>query len=169
MRRSARARFDSRDRRKSRLTPNRSNRVRMTSSSQGRRVLFTTSPGDSSLTRLREQIFDRRTQMTYSSTKLTFIAVAIAGMLTASIQAARAEDPPPPPAAAAPSAAPRMKVACGPDLASFCPDMKGKEAGKCLRSHRAELSDSCKAFFKARRAAAKAKATAAPAAAPAQQ
>lgn len=116
--------------------------------------------------------------MTYfSSTKFTFVAVVIAGMFAASIQTARAEDPPPAPPAAAtsPSAAPKMRVACGPDLASFCPDLKGKEAGKCLRSHRAELSPSCVAFFKARRAAAKAKAMAPPPAgssapaAPAQQ
>lgn len=107
--------------------------------------------------------------MTYfSSTKVTFVAVVIAGMVAASIQTASAEDQPaaPPAAAASPSAVPKMKVACGPDLASFCPDLKGKEAGKCLRSHRAELSPSCVAFFKARRAAAKAMAAPPPAAPP---
>jgi len=110
--------------------------------------------------------------MTYRLTKFAFVAAAIAGMLTASMQTASAQDKPPPtpPAATSPSpgapptppAVPKMKVACGPDLASFCPDLKGTEARKCLRSHRTELSPSCVAYFKARRAAAKAKAMAAP-------
>jgi hypothetical protein len=123
--------------------------------------------------------------MTYRLTKFAFIAVALAGMLTASMQTASAQDKPAPapPAATAPApgappaapAVPKMKAACGPDLTSFCPDLKGAEARKCLRSHRAELSPSCVAYFKARRAAAKAKAMAAPPpgspppAAPAQQ
>jgi hypothetical protein len=111
--------------------------------------------------------------MTHSSTKFALVALAIAGMLTASMQTAGAQDKPasPPPAAAAPAPGappatppvPKMKTACGQDLTSFCPDMKGAEARKCLRSHRAELSPSCTGYFKARRAAAKAKAMAAPA------
>lgn len=109
--------------------------------------------------------------MTYSSTKFAFVAVTIAAMLTASLQTASAQDKPPaPPAATSPApgappaapAVPKMKAACGADLASFCQDLKGTEARKCLRSHRTELSPSCVAYFKARRAAAKAKAMAAP-------
>jgi hypothetical protein len=128
--------------------------------------------GDSSLTQLREQIVDRRAQMTYSSTKFALVALAIAGMLTASMQTASAQDKPPAPAPAAAAPAPgappathpvpKMKTACGQDITSFCPDLKGAEARKCLRSHRTELSPSCVAYFKARRAAAKAKAMAAP-------
>jgi hypothetical protein len=110
--------------------------------------------------------------MTHSSTKFALVALAIGAMLTASVQTASAQDKPaaPPPAAAAPSpgappatpAVPKMKTACGQDLTSFCPDLKGAEARKCLRSHRTELSPSCVAYFKARREAAKAKAMAAP-------
>jgi hypothetical protein len=110
--------------------------------------------------------------MTYCSTKFALVALAIAGMLAVSMQTASAQDKPaaPPPAAAAPAtgappaapAVPKMKTACGQELTSFCPDLKGSAARKCLRSHRTELSPSCTAYFKARRAAAKAKAMAAP-------
>jgi len=111
--------------------------------------------------------------MTYYSTKFALVALAIAGMLIVSMQTASAQDKPPAPAPAAAAApepgappmahpVPKMKTACGQDITSFCPDLKGSEARKCLRSHRTELSPSCVAYFKARRAAAKAKAMAAP-------
>ena len=108
------------------------------------------------------------------SNKFAVIATVMSLTLMAAVQTASAQDKPPspPPAAAATSAppgappaapvVPKMKAACGTDLASFCPDQKGSEARKCLRSHRTELSPSCVAYFKARRAAAKAKAMAAP-------
>jgi hypothetical protein len=121
--------------------------------------------------------------MTYCSIKFAFVSAAIAVMLAAPMQTASAKDPTssPPLAAASPSpdaspaSTPSMKVACGPDLASFCADLKGKEARKCLQAHRKELSPSCAAYFTARRAAAKAKANGAtppgspPPAAPPQQ
>jgi hypothetical protein len=106
------------------------------------------------------------------SNKFALVAAAMSVVLMASMQIANAQDKaaPPPPAAMAPPpgapaaapAVPKMKDACGTDLTSFCPDQKGAEARKCLRTHRAELSPSCTAYFKARRAAAKAKAMAAP-------
>ena len=106
------------------------------------------------------------------SNKFALVAAAMSVMLVAAMQIATAQDKPSPPPAAttsappgAPPAAPvvpKMKAACGPDLTSFCPDQKGAEARKCLRSHKAELSPSCVAYFKARRAAAKAKAMAEP-------
>jgi hypothetical protein len=102
------------------------------------------------------------------SNKFALVAAAMSVMLVVAVQTATAQDKPsPPPAPPADAAAapvvPKMKTACGTDLASFCPDQKGAEARKCLRSHRAELSPSCVAYFKARRAAAKAKAMAEPA------
>src|ERR1700733_729364 len=106
------------------------------------------------------------------SNKFALIAAAMAVMLVAPMQTASAQEKPSPPPAAATSApppsasgapvVPKMKAACGTDLTSFCPDQKGAEARKCLRSHKAELSPSCVAYFKARRAAAKAKAMAEP-------
>ena|ERR1700677_2134831 len=104
------------------------------------------------------------------SNKFALVAAAMSVMLVAAMQIATAQDKPsPPPAAtasppgdAAAPVVPKMKAACGTDLASFCPDQKATEARKCLRSHRAELSPSCVAYFKARRAAAKAKAMAEP-------
>ena len=105
------------------------------------------------------------------SNKFALVAAAMSVMLVAAMQTATAQDKPsPPPAAtasppgdtAAAPVVPKMKAACGTDLAGFCPDQKGSDARKCLRSHRAELSPSCVAYFKARRAAAKAKAMAAP-------
>jgi len=119
--------------------------------------------------------------MTFCSIKFAFVSAAIAVMLAAPMQTASAQDstssPPPaaasPPPGAAPASTPKMpkmKVACGADIANFCADLKGKEARKCLQTHRQELSPSCTAYFKARRAAAKAKASSAmpPAAAPQQ-
>jgi hypothetical protein len=51
--------------------------------------------------------------MTYSSTKLAFVAVAIAGMLTASMPTASAQDkPPPPPACRRVSAGRSSSCAC---------------------------------------------------------
>ena len=109
------------------------------------------------------------------SNKFSLAAAVMSVMLVASMQTASAQDKPsPPPAAtasppgdAAAPVVPKMKAACGTDLAGFCPDQKGSDARKCLRSHRAELSPSCVAYFKARRAAAKAKAMAAPPGGPA--
>ena len=110
--------------------------------------------------------------MTSYSNKFALVAAAMSVMLMASAHIANAQDKaaPPPPAAMAPPAGappaapavPKMKEACGADLTSFCPDQKGADARKCLRTHRTELSPSCTAYFKARRAAAKAKAMAAP-------
>jgi hypothetical protein len=110
--------------------------------------------------------------MTLYSNKFALVAAAMSVMLMASLHIASAQDKPmsppaaatssPPGAPAAAPAVPKMKEACGADMTSFCPDQKGVEARKCLRSHRAELSPSCKAYFKARREAAKAKAMAAP-------
>lgn len=139
------------------------------------RVLFIVLRGDYTLTRPRaeKQIVGRWTPMTSFSNKFVLVAAAIAVMLMASMQMGSAQDKPspaPPAASSAPGAppampmagVPKMKAACGPDLTSFCPDLKGAEARKCLRTHRTELSPSCVAYFKARRAAAKAKAMEAP-------
>jgi hypothetical protein len=111
--------------------------------------------------------------MKYRSLHLALIGGAVLMIATAQTQTANAQNPPPPPppAAAAPPAppppppatkGPRMRVACGPDLASFCPGLKGAEARKCLRAHRAEIAPPCVAYLKARSAAAKAKAMSAP-------
>ena len=99
--------------------------------------------------------------MPYYSFKFAFIAAAITAMLAAPQIASAQDQPPAAPPAGAPQA-PSMKAACGPDLANFCPDLKGRKARKCLRAHRKELSSSCAAYFKARRAAAKGTPPAAP-------
>jgi hypothetical protein len=112
--------------------------------------------------------------MKYRSINLALVGAAIFVMLAADINAASAQSPPPPPPPgaapppgappppSAPPKVPRMRVACGPDVASFCPGMKSSEARKCLRAHRAELSPSCVGYLRAVRAAAKAKAMSAP-------
>jgi hypothetical protein len=109
--------------------------------------------------------------MEYRSLHLALIGGAVLMIAAAQIHTASAQNPPPPPAAEAPPGAPppppatrgpSMRVACGPDLASFCPGLKGAEARKCLRAHRAEIAPPCEAYFKARRAAARAKAMSAP-------
>ena len=41
-----------------------------------------------------------------------------------------------------------MRTACGKDMQSLCPGLAGKDAAKCLREHRAQLSAECIAFFK---------------------
>ena len=41
-----------------------------------------------------------------------------------------------------------MRTACGKDMQSLCPGLTGKDAAKCLREHRAQLSPECVAFFK---------------------
>jgi hypothetical protein len=41
-----------------------------------------------------------------------------------------------------------MRAACGKDMQSLCPGLTGKDAAKCLREHRAQLSPECIAFFK---------------------
>jgi hypothetical protein len=45
-----------------------------------------------------------------------------------------------------------MRVACSKDMQSLCPGLVGKDAGKCLREHRAQLSTECSTFFKEARA-----------------
>ena len=46
----------------------------------------------------------------------------------------------------------KLNVACGQDIQKLCAGTENKEARKCLRSHRAELSGECKAFFQEARA-----------------
>jgi hypothetical protein len=41
-----------------------------------------------------------------------------------------------------------MRTACGKDMQSLCPGLVGKDAAKCLREHRAQLSAECIEFFK---------------------
>jgi hypothetical protein len=41
-----------------------------------------------------------------------------------------------------------MRTACSKDMQSFCPGLSGKDAAKCLREHRAQLTAECIAFFK---------------------
>jgi hypothetical protein len=43
---------------------------------------------------------------------------------------------------------PTMQLACSKDMQSLCPGLVGKDARKCLREHRAQLSAECIAFFK---------------------
>ena len=106
--------------------------------------------------------------MKYRSINLALIGAAIFVMSAMQIQTASAQSPPPPapvaPAAGAPPPAPKdsMRTACGADITSFCSGLKGQDARKCLRAHRVEISPSCVAYLKARRAAAKAKAMSAP-------
>jgi len=42
----------------------------------------------------------------------------------------------------------KMLVACGADIKKYCPDLKGREMGMCMRDHRDDLSDACKAEMK---------------------
>jgi hypothetical protein len=105
--------------------------------------------------------------MKYRSIDLALIAAAIFVMSAMQVQTASAQSPPPAPVAPAAGAPPpppkgAMRTACGADITSFCPGLKGQDARKCLRAHRAEISPSCVAYLKARRAAAKAKAMNAP-------
>ena len=80
-----------------------------------------------------------------------FMGAMIAVLSGAEPETADAQDQPPPPR---PGAA--MRAACSKDMQSLCPGLVGKDAAKCLREHRAQLSAECIAFFneaKARRSA----------------
>ncbi len=87
--------------------------------------------------------------MKLSSIKLSVIGAAIfvvtAAPIQASAQTAAPRQGPPP-----------LRVACGAEMQSLCPGLKGKDARMCLRAHHATLSPGCTAFLeeaKARRAA----------------
>jgi hypothetical protein len=110
----------------------------------------------------------RRYDMKYRSINLALIGAAIFVMSALQVQTASAQSPPPAAVAQdagappAPPKRPSMRKACGADITSFCPGLKGQDARKCLRTHRAEISPPCVGYLKARRAAAKAKAMSAP-------
>ncbi len=59
-----------------------------------------------------------------------------------------------------------MRTACGKDMQSLCPGLTGKDAAKCLREHRAQLSPECVAFFKEAKERRSATLSGAPAPAP---
>jgi hypothetical protein len=72
-----------------------------------------------------------------------FVGLMIAVLSGAEPQTADAQDQQPPP-----RQGPTMRVACSKDMQSLCPGLVGKDAAKCLREHRAQLSAECIAFFK---------------------
>ena len=69
-----------------------------------------------------------------------FVGAMIAVLSGAEPGTADAQDPP--------RQGPTMRVACSKDMQSLCPGLAGKDAAKCLREHRAQLSAECIAFFK---------------------
>ena len=72
-----------------------------------------------------------------------FVGLMIAVLSGAEPETADAQDQQPPP-----RQGPTMRVACSKDMQSLCPGLVGKDAAKCLREHRAQLSAECIAFFK---------------------
>lgn len=49
--------------------------------------------------------------------------------------------------------APSPREACKPDIQKLCPDLQaGQRPGECLRQHKDELSDACKAAIARRHA-----------------
>src|ERR1700720_303701 len=73
----------------------------------------------------------------------TFVGAMIAVLSGAGLGTANAQD-----GQSAPRQGGAMRTACGKDMQSLCPGLVGKDAGKCLREHRAQLSAECIAFFK---------------------
>lgn len=85
------------------------------------------------------------------SIKLALISFAVSGVSAAAISAASAQTAAPPP-----GPGPTMRVACGADMQTHCPGLRGKDARLCLRAYHAQLSPECTAFLaeaKAKRAA----------------
>jgi hypothetical protein len=72
-----------------------------------------------------------------------FVGVMIVVLSGAEPETADAQDQQPPP-----RQGPTMRVACSKDMQSLCPGLVGKDAAKCLREHRSQLSAECIAFFK---------------------
>jgi hypothetical protein len=72
-----------------------------------------------------------------------FVGIMIAVLSGAEPGIADAQDQQSPPRQAG-----AMRTACGKDMQSLCPGLVGKDAAKCLREHRAQLSVECIAFFK---------------------
>jgi hypothetical protein len=76
-----------------------------------------------------------------------FVGAMIAVLSGAEPETADAQDQQP-----LPRQGPTMRVACSQDMQSLCPGLVGKDAAKCLREHRAQLSTECITFFKEARA-----------------
>jgi len=72
-----------------------------------------------------------------------FVGAMIAVLSGAELGTANAQDQ-----QAHPPQGPTMRVACSKDMQSLCPGLAGKDAAKCLKEHRAQLSAECIAFFK---------------------
>jgi hypothetical protein len=72
-----------------------------------------------------------------------FVGAMIAVLSGAGLGTANAQD-----GQSAPRQVGAMRTACGKDMQSLCPGLAGKDAAKCLREHRAQLSAECIAFFK---------------------
>ncbi len=72
-----------------------------------------------------------------------FVGAVMAALLGGGSGTADAQD-----GQSAPRQGGAMRTACGKDMQSLCPGLAGKDAAKCLREHRAQLSPECIAFFK---------------------